>query len=87
MLFACTGSLLGACYPAVAHVLLSRHSGAPDAARAGGLVDALDHLGATLGALTVGTVVLPAAGASTTLRLIALAAAAVGGIWLARTDT
>jgi spermidine synthase len=86
LLFACTGALLGAGYPLTAQVLLAHRVGNPNAARAGGLVDALDHFGAALGALTVGTIILPAVGATSTLRWVALVAFVVGGVWLSRTD-
>lgn len=83
LLFSLAGALLGACYPALAQVLIAqRETDGARTASAGGLIDALDHLGATLGALSVGTIILPAIGAGATLRLIALVTFAVGIGWL-----
>ena len=55
-----------------------------NAARAGGIMDAMDHLGATVGALLTGTVVLPALGTGPTLRGLAVMCSAVTGVWVLR---
>jgi spermidine synthase len=82
-LFVATGTLLGAVYPTIAQVLLSRSaSDEHRSSGAGGLIDALDHLGAAVGAITVGSVILPAIGGAATLRLIAGLTVAVGGVWV-----
>lgn len=83
LLFMCAGVVLGVGYPANTQALLTRAPG-EGSATAGGLIDALDHLGATVGALTVGTVVLPAIGATATLHLLALLTCALGLGWLAQ---
>jgi spermidine synthase len=72
----CTGAVFP---PAVAD--LERHA---SASRAAGLADAADHLGATVGALTVGLVVLPVAGLwGAALALALLKAASLVG-WLGK---
>ena len=87
LLFALSGVVLGAGYPANTQAFVARvtqRPGGNPAAAAGGLIDALDHLGATLGALTVGTIILPALGTQATLHAVALGTALLGAVWLAR---
>ncbi|MBI5507473.1 MAG: hypothetical protein HY903_01850 [Deltaproteobacteria bacterium] len=85
-LFGVAGLTLGVSFPAVAAVLLAPAPGgaASAAGSAGGLVDAFDHLGAMLGAVVTGTVLLPAIGATATLGIIAGGSAAVAALWSLR---
>jgi len=80
ILFCSAGTCLGATFPASAEALLRASPGAT--ARAGGIMDATDHLGAAVGALLTGTLILPAIGAFTTLSFVALLAATAGCTWL-----
>ena len=88
-LFVAIGVGLGASFPAAAQVLLSAAQPVGSAreepmAFAGGLMDAMDHLGAMLGALVTGSLLLPAFGSMTTLSLLAASSAAMSGVWLVR---
>jgi predicted membrane-bound spermidine synthase len=82
--FCSAGTCLGAVFPTCAEALIRGSSDRGDrvAARAGGAMDAMDHLGAAVGALVTGTVILPAIGAFATLHSVALLAAATGCTWL-----
>jgi predicted membrane-bound spermidine synthase len=80
-LFCCTGTCLGAVFPASAETLLrvSSESGRDrSAARAGGIMDAMDHVGAAVGALFTGTLILPAVGTVPTLSFVACLVGTVG---------
>lgn len=84
--FAASGLGLGAGFPISAQMLLAGSGGGNAGgatARAGGLMDAMDHLGAALGALVTGTLVLPAIGARATLHVVAAIAAVVGCLLVA----
>jgi spermidine synthase len=81
-LFVAAGTGLGASFPAAAQVLLSQPGGS--ASGTGGLMDAMDHLGAMVGALVTGSFLVPALGASATLHLVAFASAGMAVLWLAR---
>ncbi len=84
LLFALSGAVLGAGYPVNTQAFVARREATGSAASAGGLIDALDHLGATAGALTVGTVILPALGTRATMHAVALVSALLGAGWLTR---
>jgi spermidine synthase len=85
--FLLAGAVLGTVFPAAAQVLL-RVPGALTAvdptAPTGGLIDAMDHFGAMLGALAVGSLILPALGTTMTLLFVAAQCVGVAGLWLAR---
>jgi spermidine synthase len=82
-MFVAAGACLGLGFAACAHALM-RLDGA-SAGRAGGLMDAMDHLGATVGALVTGTLVLPAIGTSATLACAAALAGSAGVVlWILR---
>jgi hypothetical protein len=85
LLFFLAGAVLGAIVPSVAKSLVEPPSeskrGSPLPAmsetmrepRAAGLLSTMDHLGAMVGALTVGTLVLPALGTRATLEAVIVA--------------
>jgi spermidine synthase len=76
VLFVAGGVCLGLAVTACANALMSGASASTG--RAGGLMDATDHLGAAVGALLTGTLVLPAVGAGAALAFAATLAASVG---------
>jgi hypothetical protein len=85
VLFCSAGTCLGAIFPASAEALLRASPGSAGdraTARAGGIMDAVDHLGAAIGALFTGTLILPAIGTFATLSFVALLSAVAGLAWL-----
>lgn len=67
----------GVVFPLSAHIAVL--SGRP-LARAAGTLDAVDHLGAALGAFLTGVILVPVLGRTTTCLLLALACALIGAI-------
>ncbi len=93
VLFFLAGAMLGATVPAVAKALTASGGNSMDALapaargasrdlRAAGLLSAMDHLGAMVGSLTIGTLVLPALGTRATLEAVVIASSVAACIAL-----